>query len=187
MCIQPRGIWGFYIFKTEVKRLSENEDILPVTVSERLIDINSLKRGMTVNVMGQMRSYNHYSSKKNKLILTTFAKEIEIGEDILANPNEIFLNGFICKTPVYRTTPFGREITDLLIAVNRSYGKSDYIPCIAWGRNAKFAGGLEVGNNIEIWGRVQSRNYQKKLENDEIEERTAYEVSISKIDLIDRR
>ena len=119
--------------------------------------------------------------------MTTFAKEIEIGEDILANPNEIFLNGFICKTPVYRTTPFGREITDLLIAVNRSYGKSDYIPCIAWGRNAKFAGGLEVGNNIEIWGRVQSRNYQKKLENDEIEERTAYEVSISKIDLIDRR
>ena len=188
-CVFSHEVYGegFYIFKTEVKRLSENEDILPVTVSERLIDINSLKRGMTVNVMGQMRSYNHYSSKKNKLILTTFTKEIEIGEDILANPNEIFLNGFICKTPVYRTTPFGREITDLLIAVNRSYGKSDYIPCIAWGRNAKFAGGLEVGNNIEIWGRVQSRNYQKKLENDEIEERTAYEVSISKIDLIDRR
>src|SRR5699024_3010123 len=98
-----------------------------------------------------------------------------------ANPNEIYLNGFVCKPPVYRTTPFGREITDLLIAVNRSYGKSDYIPCIAWGRNAKFSGGLDVGRNIELWGRIQSRLYQKRLEDGEVEERTAYEVSVSKI------
>ena len=184
-CIFSHEVYGegFYIFKMEVKRLSENEDILPVTVSDRLIDVTSLKIGMNINVKGQMRSYNHYSSKKNKLILTTFAREIYTDCDLLSNPNEIFLNGYICKAPVYRVTPFGREITDLLIAVNRSYGKSDYIPCIAWGRNAKFAGTLDVGKNIKIWGRIQSRTYLKRLDNDETEERTAYEVSISKIEL----
>lgn len=174
---------GFYIFKMDVRRLSDNDDILPVTVSERLIDVNSLKKGMYVNVKGQLRSYNHYSGNKNRLILTAFAREISLDEESLQNPNEIFLNGFVCKKPVYRITPFGREITDLLIAVNRSYGKSDYIPCIAWGRNAKFAGSLEIGTNIELWGRIQSRTYQKRLDDDRVEERTAYEVSISKIGL----
>ena len=174
---------GFYIFKLKVKRLSDNYDILPVTVSDRLIDISSLKIGMHVNVSGQLRSYNHYSSKKNKLVLTAFARSISFDEDASKNPNEIYLNGFICKNPVYRTTPFGREITDMLIAVNRNYGKSDYIPCIAWGRNAKFAGSLEVGSNVQLWGRIQSRTYLKKLENDETEERTAYEVSLSKIEI----
>ena len=184
-CIFSHEVYGegFYIFNMEVKRLSENEDILPVTVSDRLIDVTSLKIGANVNVKGQIRSYNHYSSKKNKLILTTFAREIYTGCNLLPNPNEIFLNGYICKAPVYRVTPFGREITDLLIAVNRSYGKSDYIPCIAWGRNAKFAGTLDVGKNIKIWGRIQSRTYLKRLDNDETKERTAYEVSISKIEL----
>lgn len=174
---------GFYIFKMDVRRLSDNDDILPVTVSERLIDVNSLKKGMYVNVKGQLRSYNHYSGNKNRLILTAFAREISLDEESLQNPNEIFLNGFVCKKPVYRITPFGREITDLLIAVNRSYGKSDYIPCIAWGRNAKFASSLEIGTNIELWGRIQSRTYQKRLDDDRVEERTAYEVSISKIGL----
>ena len=174
---------GFYIFKMDVRRLSDNDDILPVTVSERLIDVNSLKKGMYVNVKGQLRSYNHYSGNKNRLILTAFAREISLDEESLQNPNEIFLNGFVCKKPIYRITPFGREITDLLIAVNRSYGKSDYIPCIAWGRNAKFAGSLEIGTNIELWGRIQSRTYQKRLDDDRVEERTAYEVSISKIGL----
>jgi single-stranded DNA-binding protein len=115
--------------------------------------------------------------------LTAFARSISFDEDLNNNPNEIFLNGFICKKPVYRTTPFGREISDMLVAVNRNYGKSDYIPCIAWGRNAKFAGSLEVGSNVQLWGRIQSRTYLKKLENDETEERTAYEVSLSKIEL----
>ncbi len=174
---------GFYIFKMDVRRLSDNDDVLPVTVSERLIDVTSLKEGMHVNVIGQLRSYNHYSGNKNRLILTAFAREISIEEESLQNPNEIFLNGFVCKQPVYRITPFGREITDLLVAVNRSYGKSDYIPCIAWGRNAKFAGNLQVGSNIELWGRIQSRTYQKRLDNDTVEERIAYEVSISKIGL----
>ena len=174
---------GFYIFKLEVKRLSDNYDILPVTVSDRLIDINSLKIGTPVTVSGQLRSYNHYSSKKNKLVLTAFARSVCFDEDINKNPNEIYLNGFICKSPVYRTTPFGREIADMLIAVNRNYGKSDYIPCIAWGRNAKFAGSLEVGSNVQLWGRIQSRTYLKKLEDENTEERTAYEVSLSKIEL----
>jgi len=183
-CVFSHEVYGegFYIFQMEVKRLSENEDILPVTVSDRLIDVTSLKKGTPVNVRGQLRSYNHYSSSKNRLVLTTFAREIETDTEPPENPNEIYLNGFVCKAPVYRTTPFGREITDLLIAVNRSYGKSDYIPCIAWGRNAKFSGSLEVGTNIKMWGRIQSRTYQKRLENDETETRTAYEVSISKIE-----
>ena len=168
----------------EVKRLSDNEDILPITVSDRLLDVTSLKKGMNVCVKGQLRSYNHYSSKKNKLILTTFAREIIMEPDPGQNPNEIFLNGFVCKAPVYRTTPFGREISDLLIAVNRNYGKSDYIPCIAWGRNAKFAGSLDVGSNVELWGRIQSRVYQKRIDEEMTEERTAYEVSLSKIELV---
>ncbi|MDY4080352.1 MAG: single-stranded DNA-binding protein [Candidatus Metalachnospira sp.] len=185
-CVFSHEVYGegFYIFKMEVKRLSDNEDILPITVSDRLLDVTSLKKGMNVCVKGQLRSYNHYSSKKNKLILTTFAREIIMEPDPGQNPNEIFLNGFVCKAPVYRTTPFGREISDLLIAVNRNYGKSDYIPCIAWGRNAKFAGSLDVGSNVELWGRIQSRVYQKRIDEEMTEERTAYEVSLSKIELV---
>lgn len=185
-CVFSHEVYGegFYIFKMEVKRLSDNEDILPITVSDRLLDVTSLKKGMNVCVKGQLRSYNHYSSKKNKLILTTFAREIIMEPDPGQNPNEIFLNGFVCKAPVYRTTPFGREISDLLIAVNRNYGKSDYIPCIAWGRNAKFAGSLDVGSNVELWGRIQSKVYQKRIDEEMTEERTAYEVSLSKIELV---
>ena len=183
-CVFSHEVYGegFYIFSLDVKRLSDNNDVLPVTVSDRLVDVNTIKKGMTVTVNGQLRSYNHYSSSGNKLVLTTFAREIEVGGEVLLNPNEIYLNGYICKAPVYRTTPFGREITDMLIAVNRSYGKSDYIPSIAWGRNAKYAGMFDVGTNIKLWGRIQSRKYIKRLQDDETEERTAYEVSISKIE-----
>lgn len=174
---------GFYIFNIEVSRLSDNADILPITVSERLIDKDLLEIGTHVAIKGQLRSYNNYTERKNRLVLTVFARDIEILEEkIQQNPNEIFLNGFICKPPVYRTTPFGREISDILVAVNRAYNKSDYIPCIAWGRNARFAGNLKVGDNILLWGRVQSRKYQKKTE-DNVEEKVAYEVSISKIEL----
>ena len=174
---------GFYLFKISSERLSDNEDILPITVSERLIDKQSLKLGTRVEVIGQLRSYNNYDNKKNKLVLTIFAREINLlEEDTEQNPNQIFLNGFICKPPVYRKTPFGREICDILVAVNRAYNKSDYIPCIAWGRNARYLSKLSVGENIKIWGRVQSRKYQKKVE-DTVEERIAYEVSISKIEV----
>ena len=181
---------GFYNFYLEVPRLSDNTDLLPVTVSERLIDRGNFRPGLFVRVDGQIRSYNSYveAEGRNRLVLMVFVKdfallgeeeaELQAGE----SPNEIRLDGYICKPPNYRTTPFGREIADILLAVNRPYNKSDYIPCIAWGRNARFASRLGVGDNIRIWGRMQSRVYQKKLDSGEAIEKTAYEVSISKME-----
>ena len=176
----------FYIFKLEVKRLSENADIIPITISEKFFPIIEIESGKNVLINGQFRSYNNFSSVGNKLLLTVFVRDIEEINDIneYTAPNNIFLNGYVCKAPVYRTTPFGREIADILLAVNRAYNKSDYIPCIAWGRNAKYAESLSVGDNISVWGRIQSREYQKKLSEDEIENKTAYEVSVSKIELL---
>lgn len=178
---------GFYNFYIEVPRLSETSDILMVTVSERLA--SHIPEGTYVAVTGQVRSYNNYvqEENRNKLIITVFAREIEELTDIeeirAKNPNNVYLNGFICKEPVFRKTPFGREIADLLLAVNRSYNKSDYIPCILWGRNARFVSGLTVGDNIKISGRMQSRIYQKKYENGDIIEKTAYEISVSKVEI----
>ncbi len=175
---------GFYTFDLEVPRLSENSDIIPVTASERILDKN-FKVGQKVIIDGQFRSYNNYENEKNKLVLTVFVKDMkeveEISED--QNPNEIILDGFICKKPIYRTTPFGREIADILLAVNRAYNKSDYIPCIAWGRNARFCQNMSVGERIKIWGRIQSRLYEKKFEDGTSETRRAYEVSISKLEV----
>ena len=171
---------GFYEMNVLVKRLSGQGDILPVTISERLIADKSLDVGVTINALGQFRSYNKLVDGKSKLMLTVFVREL-IDEMAIRNPNSIVLSGYICKPPVYRTTPFNREIADILIAVNRSYNKSDYIPCIAWGRNARFAKNLAVGEKIAISGRIQSREYQKKVADDEIKTLTAYEVSISKL------
>lgn len=173
----------FYLADIAVKRLSDSEDLIPVMVSERLVDVTEDLTGVTVRVEGQFRSYNRHEGK-NRLILSVFAREWEFveEEEKSAKINQIFLDGFICKTPVYRTTPSGREIADLLIAVNRPYGKSDYIPCICWGRNARFASGFEVGMRIQVHGRIQSRKYTKKLNETEFEERIAYEVSVSKIE-----
>ncbi|HPT76345.1 MAG TPA: single-stranded DNA-binding protein [Defluviitaleaceae bacterium] len=178
---------GFYTFKVEVPRLSNVSDILPVTISERLLAGKTQLLNAIVEIQGQFRSYNQYEQGKNRLILTIFALDLFIkeNEEELKSINQIYLDGYICKAPVYRTTPFGREITDILIAVNRSYHKSDYIPCIAWGRNAKYAQHLKVGDHLKIWGRVQSRDYQKKLENGEVTTKTAYEVSISKMEIDD--
>lgn len=176
---------GFYNFFVLVPRLSENEDIIPITVSERLIDVNKDHLGEMIEVTGQFRSYNRHVEGKNRLVLTVFARELRIigeDEDINKNPNYIFLDGYICKTPLYRTTPFGREITDLLLAVNRPYNKSDYIPCICWGRNAKYASEFKVGDKIKIWGRIQSRSYQKRISQDEFVQKVAYEISISKME-----
>lgn len=177
---------GFYKFLIEVPRLSDSCDRIPVTISERLINKQKPEIGMWVEVEGQFRSYNSYNSQGNKLVLTVFAREINFLEDEknIKNPNQIYLNGYICKKPVYRTTPFGREITDILLAVNRPYNKSDYIPCIAWGRNARYSEGLNVGDNIRIWGRVQSREYQKKYSSGEVVTKVAYEVSISKMEVV---
>ncbi len=159
-----------------------------MTISERLINENLVKAGNFVEIFGQIRSYNCFEENKNRLILTVFVREIKELEEIRnKNPNQVTLNGYICKKPMYRTTPFGREITDILLAVNRAYNKSDYIPCISWGRNAIFANKLEVGENLLISGRMQSRLYQKRLENGDISERTAYEVSISKIEVLSKK
>lgn len=178
---------AFYSFVLRVMRLSDICDYINVTVSERLLQCLDLKMGSFVTVSGQFRSYNNYSDAGSRLILTVFARDIvcsdEASEDSQKNPNYIYLNGFLCKPPVYRTTPFGREITDILIAVNRAYNKSDYIPCIAWGRNARFSSNLGVGDNIKIWGRIQSREYQKRISEEESITKTAYEISISKMEV----
>ena len=171
---------GFYEMSVKVNRLSGQGDILPVTVSERLIADKDLKVGKTLHAIGQFRSYNKLVDGKSKLMLTVFVREI-LDTPPLKNPNSIVLTGYICKPPVYRTTPFNREIADILIAVNRSYNKSDYIPCIAWGRNARFAKNLAVGEKIAVSGRIQSREYQKRLSDEDIRIMTAYEVSISKL------
>lgn len=174
---------GFYMLNVSVERLSDSCDVIPLMISERLIDVNEDYRGAYIQATGQFRSYNRHEEKKNRLVLSVFVRELEFieGEVKNANTNQIFLDGFICKMPVYRKTPLGREITDILLAVNRPYGKSDYIPCICWGRNARFASGFQVGDHIEVTGRIQSREYEKKHENEETEKRTAYEVSVSKI------
>jgi single-stranded DNA-binding protein len=175
---------GFYMVYLEVPRLSDISDILPVTISERLIQGLNITVGSTLLVEGQLRSYNKYQEGSNKLILTIFARNLKAEDQEVKNPNQIYLDGYICKKPIYRTTPFGREITDMLLAVNRPYNKSDYIPCIAWGRNARYSENLKVGERIRIWGRIQSRNYQKKVSENEVITRTAYEVSISKMEVL---
>lgn len=180
---------GYYIFMLKCSRTSGNKDTLPVMISDRLVDIREIKVGQVVTVLGQIRSFNrHVDDVKSKLILSVFARELEIlaqdatelsfEEDI----NTVMLDGFVCKPPIYRCTPKGREIADILVAVNRPYGKSDYIPCIAWGRNARFACEFEVGEHIQVQGRFQSREYTKKISDNEIETRVAYEVSVSRID-----
>lgn len=172
---------GFYCFMMSVKRLSDISDSVCVTISERLMNGIDFEEGTELHIRGQFRSYNNYGNGERKLMLTIFVKDISQCENE-DNINYIYLNGFVCKPPSYRTTPFGREITDVLLAVNRQYNKSDYIPCIAWGRNARFASNLNVGDNIKVWGRVQSREYQKKVSEDEVISKTAYEVSISKLE-----
>ncbi len=172
---------SFYRMKVCSERISENKDEIIVTVSERLIADLDLDIGTKVEIKGQFRSYNNYSGEGSKLVLTLFAREIKYSD--AECENEIYLNGYICKPAIFRTTPFGREIADVLLAVNRAYGKSDYIPCIAWGRNAKFVETLQIGTNIKIWGRMQSRKYQKKIDEENVIERTAYEVSISKLEI----
>ncbi|MCX7694606.1 MAG: single-stranded DNA-binding protein [Caloramator sp.] len=176
---------AFYNFTVEVPRLSEAVDRLPITVSERLLPTVDVTIGKIVCIKGQLRSYNKVVDGTNRLILTIFARDIENIDTISTSPNEIYLDGYICKAPVYRTTPFGREITDILIAVNRPYNKSDYIPAIAWGRNARFSSTLEVGTHIKVTGRIQSRDYEKKLSETETVKRTAYEVSITKMDKVE--
>ena len=176
---------GFYMVDVKVPRLSESSDIIPMMVSERLMDTSADYKGRNVLVQGQFRSYNRHEERRNRLVLSVFAREIEFVEETpeSAKTNQIYLDGYICKEPIYRKTPLGREIADLLLAVNRPYGKSDYIPCICWGRNARFASGFVVGTRCEIWGRIQSREYIKKVSEDNAQKRVAYEVSVSKLEM----
>ena len=176
----------FYKIDLEVIRLSTNTDIIPITISERLMPGIDLSIGKSVKVEGQFRSYNNYENERNRLILTVFAKEItEVNSDEENEvTNEVTLIGYICKKPIYRQTPFGREIADILLAVNRAYNKSDYIPCIAWGRNARFCQNIDVGTEVKIIGRVQSRTYEKKYEDGTSETKVAYEVSIASMEII---
>ena len=175
---------GFYLVDLLVNRLSEQADTIPLMISERLIDVTKDYRGCTMEASGQFRSYNRHEGTKNRLVLSVFVREVRFMEEFTdyTKTNQIFLDGYICKEPVYRKTPLGREIADLLVAVNRPYGKSDYLPCIAWGRNARYASGFGVGTRILIWGRVQSREYTKKVSETECENRVAYEVSVSKLE-----
>ena len=177
---------GFYMVEVLVRRLSNSDDRIPLMVSERLIDVTQDYRGEYIMVTGQFRSYNRHEEDRNRLVLSVFAREISFVEEELdgAKTNNILLDGYICKTPVYRKTPLGREIADLLLAVNRPYGKSDYIPCICWGRNARYASSFEVGEHVQVLGRIQSREYVKKLSEMETEKRVAYEVSVSKLECV---
>lgn len=174
----------FYEFNLEVPRLSESSDVIPITISEKLFKKDELVENSIISLNGQFRSYNKLIDGKSKLMLTVFVRELtEV--DTSKNPNLIMLKGFLCKEPIFRTTPFKREITDILLAVNRAYNKSDYIPCIAWGRNAKFVKDLQVGTKLNLEGRIQSREYQKKLNDEEVVNKTAYEISISKVNIIE--
>ena len=181
----------FYIFDLSVPRLSGNSDIIPITIMVN----GDLPIGTKITVEGQFRSYNSYGEGKNKLVLTVFAKnvtlledqesEVEARKDFISN--EVTLIGYICKKPVYRQTPFGREIADILLAVNRAYSKSDYIPCIAWGRTARFCENMEVGTEVKIVGRVQSRQYEKKYEDGTVENKVAYEVSVGSLEVVNQK
>ena len=178
---------GFYMVDVTVPRLSDSSDLIPLMVSERLIDVGEEYQGLNIMVQGQFLSYNRHEERKNRLVLSVFAREIEFVDETpeSSKTNQIYLDGYICKEPIYRKTPLGREIADLLLAVNRPYGKSDYIPCICWGRNARFASNFSVGTRCEIWGRIQSREYMKRLSDDDAEKRIAYEVSVSKLEIME--
>lgn len=171
---------GFYVVDVAVNRLSKQADVIPLMISDRLINVDEDYRGCTVEAIGQYRSYNRVEGDRTHLVLSVFVRDITFMEEFTdyAKNNKIILNGYICKAPIYRKTPLGREIADLLLAVNRPYGKSDYIPCIAWGRNARYASMLSAGTQLHLWGRIQSREYAKKISEDEYENRVAYEVSV---------
>lgn len=178
---------GFYMVELAVSRLSNYSDYIPLMVSERLIDTEQDYTGQFIRISGQFRSYNRHEEKKNRLVLSVFVRELEFLDEIDENEktNQIFLDGYICKEPIYRKTPLGREIADVLLAVNRSYGKSDYIPCICWGRNARYASAFAVGGHVLLWGRIQSREYMKRIGENQSEKRIAYEVSVSKLEYVD--
>lgn len=179
---------GFYMVDVSINRLSDCEDIIPVMISENLLDIQKSYIGDYIQVDGQVRTHNYHDGMRNRLKLSVFARDLKFLEETprADGNNQIFLDGYVCKPPIYRKTPMGREIADIMIAVNRSYGKSDYIPCICWGRNARFALSFQVGKHVQICGRIQSREYLKRLSEEKVEKRIAYEVSVNRINTIEQ-
>lgn len=173
----------FYLFDLKIERLSGTVDVLPVLISERIVNVKKSGKGAFVEIEGELRSFNKHDGEKSHLVLTIFATRIEEVE-VMQGLNEVVLRGFLCKKPNYRDTPSGRDITDFPLAVNRAYRQSDYIPCIAWGRNAIFMGMQEVGTEVVVQGRFQSREYSKRLENGEMEVRTAFELSVHKLEVV---
>lgn len=176
---------GFYTVQLSVERSSGTQDVIPLMVSDRLIDVNKYYIGKSIMVTGQYRSYNLQRNNTTNLVLSVFVRDLMLlDDDSKYDKNEIIINGIICKKPIYRTSPLGREITDVIIAVDRAYGKSDYIPCVTWGRCAKYVSTLNVGDKVKLSGRIQSRQYKKKISETEYEIRTAYEVSVNKLEVI---
>ena len=171
----------FYTTTLRVPRLSGAEDFLPITLSERLLMSEPITAGSMLSLEGQLRSYNKVIEGSGRLLITAFAQRRINTEEDEENPNRVQLTGALCKPPSYRTTPFGREIADLMLAVNRSYGKSDYIPCITWGRTARYAANLHIGDKVQIVGRFQGRAYQKQLPDGTTLNKVAYEVSVSRL------
>lgn len=172
---------AFYMFDLSVSRLSDEVDVIPITMPSYLMQTISV--GDKLALRGQFRSHNKLEDGRSKLILSVFCKEI-CEFDSHVNPNVIDLTGYICKPPIFRNTPLSREICDVLLAVNRSFKKSDYIPCIAWGRNAQFVSKLPVGTRLKLEGRIQSREYKKQIEGREPITKLAYEVSISSVTVV---
>lgn len=176
---------GFYTAQITIRRESGQKDRILVMASERLVDVKRKWIGQSAEVSGQIRSYDRHEGERNHLELLVFASKMKIrdmgGKKIRSDENNVFLAGYVCKMPFYRRTPMGREITDLLLAVRMPYGKSVYVPCICWGRNARYAEGFEPGQPVQTRGRIQSRDYQKKISDKEYEARVAYEVSISSL------
>ena len=165
----------YYVFPLEVERLSGATDTLNVVASEELLSACPILPGQTYRTTGEVRSFNNRSGTGARLVITFFAKTLERAEE--GYDNRLELTGVLCKAPNLRRTPLGREICDLLLAVNRRYGRADYLPCITWGSLARTCGELEVGDAVRLTGRLQSRTYRKTL-GDREEERVAYEISV---------
>ncbi|MGI6752381.1 MAG: single-stranded DNA-binding protein [Anaerovoracaceae bacterium] len=172
---------SFYIFVLGTERKSGYCDEIKVLLSERLIWEGEPVPEDRVRIKGQIRTYNEFVDGANRLNVLVFARDFGY-EDSIKDDNKVMLEGYLCKPPICRTSPLGRDICDLMLAVNRMYNKSDYIPCIAWGRNAGYAGSLSVGMKICVSGRMQSREYRKRNEKGESITKVAYEVSILKIE-----
>ncbi len=176
----------FYTGTLVVKRLSGAVDRLPITLPGKLIADAHLPLDALLLVSGQVRSYNKVVEGAGRLMVTLFVQSLSLTNDN-ETMNRVELTGALCKPPIYRSTPFGREICDMMIAVNRAFGKSDYIPCIAWGRNAQYASRFRVGDRVRVTGRLQSREYQKLTDNGEYVVRNAFEVSAFTLDAEDQR